>query len=76
MVGMSYGPLGAAAAATRHGTELGTYRRVIERTFAWLHGFRRPAHSLGTPGRHPGIGIDLWLFDCLPDVAAGGGSFV
>jgi transposase len=26
---------------TRHGTGLGTYRRVIERSSAWLHGFRR-----------------------------------
>lgn len=26
---------------TRHGTGLGTYRWVVERTFAWLHGFRR-----------------------------------
>lgn len=26
---------------TRHGTGLGTYRWVVERTFAWVHGFRR-----------------------------------
>ncbi|MFF9580301.1 IS5 family transposase [Streptomyces rubiginosohelvolus] len=26
---------------TRHGTGLGVYRWVVERTFAWLHGFRR-----------------------------------
>lgn len=26
---------------TRHGTGLATYRWVVERTFAWLHGFRR-----------------------------------
>lgn len=26
---------------TRHGTGLGTYRWVVERTFAWLHGFKR-----------------------------------
>lgn len=30
-----------ARRGTRHGTGLGTYRRVVERTFAWLHGFRR-----------------------------------
>nr|WP_162501117.1 IS5 family transposase [Streptomyces chartreusis] len=30
-----------ARRGTRHGTGLGTYRWVIERTFAWLHGFRR-----------------------------------
>lgn len=26
----------------RHGTGLGIYRWVVERTFAWLHGLRRP----------------------------------
>lgn len=26
---------------TRHGTGLGAYRWVIERSVAWLHGFRR-----------------------------------
>ncbi|MFI1482635.1 IS5 family transposase [Streptomyces sp. NPDC020747] len=26
---------------TRHGTGLGVYRWVVERSFAWLHGFRR-----------------------------------
>ncbi|MFJ4633830.1 IS5 family transposase [Streptomyces sp. NPDC088847] len=26
---------------TMHGTGLGTYRWVVERSFAWLHGFRR-----------------------------------
>ncbi|GAA2109930.1 hypothetical protein GCM10009802_06570 [Streptomyces synnematoformans] len=26
---------------TRHGTGPGVYRWVVERTFAWLHGFRR-----------------------------------
>ncbi len=30
-----------ARRGTRHGTGLATYRWVIERTFAWLHGFRR-----------------------------------
>lgn len=30
-----------ARRGTRHGTGLGTYRWVVERTFAWLHGFRR-----------------------------------
>ncbi|MFJ3106153.1 IS5 family transposase [Streptomyces sp. NPDC086835] len=30
-----------ARRGTRHGTGLGTYRWVIERSFAWLHGFRR-----------------------------------
>ncbi|GHC53903.1 hypothetical protein GCM10010507_32750 [Streptomyces cinnamoneus] len=30
-----------ARRGTRHGTGLGTYRWVIERPFAWLHGFRR-----------------------------------
>lgn len=24
-----------------HGTGLGTFRRVVERTISWLHGFRR-----------------------------------
>ncbi|WP_224756504.1 IS5 family transposase [Streptomyces sp. col6] len=31
-----------ARRGTRHGTGLGTYRWVVERSFAWLHGFRRP----------------------------------
>lgn len=26
---------------TRHGTGLGVCRRVVERAFVWLHGFRR-----------------------------------
>lgn len=26
---------------TLHGMGLGTYRWVVERSFAWLHGFRR-----------------------------------
>lgn len=30
-----------ARRGTRHGTGLGTYRWVVERAFAWLHGFRR-----------------------------------
>ncbi|MFI2078114.1 IS5 family transposase [Streptomyces triculaminicus] len=30
-----------ARRGTRHGTGLGTYRWVVERTIAWLHGFRR-----------------------------------
>ncbi|GAQ75659.1 transposase DDE domain protein [Streptomyces turgidiscabies] len=30
-----------ARRGTRHGTGLGTYQWVVERTFAWLHGFRR-----------------------------------
>ncbi|WP_373311178.1 IS5 family transposase [Streptomyces fumanus] len=30
-----------ARCGTPHGTGLGIYRLVIERTFAWLHGFRR-----------------------------------
>lgn len=30
-----------ARRGTRHRTGLGTYRWVIERSFAWLHGFRR-----------------------------------
>ncbi len=30
-----------ARRGTRHGSGLGTYRWVVERTFAWLHGFRR-----------------------------------
>ncbi|WP_369275960.1 IS5 family transposase [Streptomyces sp. R11] len=30
-----------ARRGTRHGTGLGPYRWVIERSFAWLHGFRR-----------------------------------
>ncbi len=30
-----------ARRGTRHGTRLGTYRWVIERSFAWLHGFQR-----------------------------------
>ncbi|MFJ4633806.1 IS5 family transposase [Streptomyces sp. NPDC088847] len=30
-----------ARRGTRHGTVLGTYRWVIEGSFAWLHGFRR-----------------------------------
>jgi transposase len=29
-----------ACRGTQHGTGLGTYRWVIERSFAWLHGFR------------------------------------
>lgn len=33
--------LANARRGARHGTGLGTYRWVIERTFAWLHGFRR-----------------------------------
>jgi transposase len=30
-----------ARRGTLHGTGLGTYRRVVERSFAWLHDFRR-----------------------------------
>ncbi|MEU1573352.1 IS5 family transposase [Streptomyces collinus] len=30
-----------ARRGTQHGTGLGTYRWVVERAFAWLHGFRR-----------------------------------
>lgn len=30
-----------ARRGARHGTGLGTYRWVVERTFTWLHGFRR-----------------------------------
>ncbi|WP_448323728.1 IS5 family transposase [Streptomyces sp. DSM 41493] len=30
-----------ARRGTRHGTGLGTYRWVVERSFAWLHGFKR-----------------------------------
>ncbi|NJP46052.1 IS5 family transposase [Streptomyces sp. PRB2-1] len=30
-----------ARRGTRHGTGPGTYRWVVERTFAWLHGFKR-----------------------------------
>ena len=30
-----------ARRGTRHGTGLGAYRWLVERTFAWLHGFRR-----------------------------------
>ncbi|MEU5326112.1 IS5 family transposase [Streptomyces parvus] len=30
-----------ARRSTRHGAGLGVYRWVVERTFAWLHGFRR-----------------------------------
>ncbi|MFF7392483.1 transposase [Streptomyces scabiei] len=30
-----------ARRGTRHGTGLGTYRWAIERSLAWLHGFRR-----------------------------------
>ncbi|MET8395154.1 MULTISPECIES: IS5 family transposase [Streptomyces] len=30
-----------ARRGTLHGTALGTYRWVVERSFAWLHGFRR-----------------------------------
>jgi hypothetical protein len=29
------------AAGTSHGSGLGRYRWVVERAFAWLHGFRR-----------------------------------
>lgn len=38
-----------ARRGTRHGTGLGTYRWVVERTFAWIHGFRRCA-SAGNDG--------------------------
>ena len=30
-----------ARRSTRHATDLGTYRWVVVRSFAWLHGFRR-----------------------------------
>lgn len=30
-----------ASRGTLHGTALGTYRWVVERSLAWLHGFRR-----------------------------------
>jgi transposase len=30
-----------ARRGTEHGSGLGVYRWVVERTFAWLHGFRR-----------------------------------
>lgn len=30
-----------ARRGTLHGTGLGTYRWVVERSFAWLHGFKR-----------------------------------
>ena len=32
---------GIVRRGTHHGTGLGTYRWVVERTFAWLHGFKR-----------------------------------
>ncbi|GLP67361.1 hypothetical protein TUSST3_39830 [Streptomyces sp. TUS-ST3] len=32
---------GIVPAIARRSTGLGTYRWVVERTFAWLHGFRR-----------------------------------
>ncbi len=31
---------------TEHGSGLGIHRWVVERTLAWLHQFRRAAHSL------------------------------
>lgn len=42
-----------ARRGTLHGTGLGTYRWVVERSFAWLHGFKRPPHPLGATSRHP-----------------------
>jgi hypothetical protein len=36
-----------------HGTDLETFRRVVERTISWLQGFQPPAHPLGTTRRHP-----------------------
>lgn len=31
-----------------HGSGLGTFRWVVERTISWLHGFRRLRSPLGT----------------------------
>ena len=36
-----------------HGTGLGIFRYVVERTIAWLHGFRRLTHPLGETRRRP-----------------------
>ncbi|MDR6980852.1 transposase [Streptomyces sp. 3330] len=42
-----------ARRGTLHGTGLGTYRCVVERSFAWLHGVPTSSDPLGTQGRHP-----------------------
>jgi transposase len=38
---------------TAHGSGLGRWRWVVERTFAWLNQFRRFARPLRQAGRHP-----------------------
>ncbi|GAA3273121.1 hypothetical protein GCM10020218_017520 [Dactylosporangium vinaceum] len=42
-----------ARRGTPHGSGLGVYRWVIERTIAWYHGMKRLRIRLGTPRRHP-----------------------
>jgi transposase len=37
---------------TEHGSGLGRYRWVVERTFAWLHNFKRLLVRVRTPRRH------------------------
>ena len=36
-----------------HGSGLGVYRWVVERTVAWYHGMKRLRIPVGTPRRHP-----------------------
>jgi len=41
-----------ARRGTPHGSGLGRYRWVVERSFAWLHGFQTAAGLLRAAGRH------------------------
>jgi transposase len=50
-----------AVRRTRHGSGLGRWRWVVERTFAWLNQFSSPAHPLRQTDRHPrGVPVS-WL---------------
>lgn len=44
--------LAIARRGTLHDIGLRTYRLVVERSFAWLYGFKRPP-SAGKTSRHP-----------------------
>ena len=42
-----------ARRGTAHGSGLGVYRWLVDRTIAWYHGMKRRRIRLGTPRRHP-----------------------
>ena len=51
---------------TEHGTGLGQVRWVVERTFAWLHNFKRLLVRLPPPRDPLGIARDRLLPRLLP----------